>query len=404
MDQKLKDTVDNLKNQIVSFAQQLIQTPSQSGEEKNISQLILEELKALEYDEYFIDKVGNVIGIIRGNDSKSIGYISNMDHKDPDKVNDWFELPNSGKIQDNYIHGIGANGSKASIATQVYSGYILKKLKMISSDYIVAFTVQKYSNTCFSIKNLFEDTFTEKNIELSNVIIGYPTSLNIYLGQRGRAQFELTIIGRTNLSAVPWLGVNAVNKLGTVIRMVEDLADILPSHTLLEESTLAITGIKTTPDKDNVIPDRCILKLDRWFINNETIDEARGQIQAIANKIMGEDHTFKATLEIQTEKIKSYTGISEELPKLALPFLTDVSSPIIEKVYPALKQVQESINFGAWYGTTDGGYISNIKKIPVIGYAPGNQRYCDTPFDKVSIDDIITATIGNCVIYNSLVS
>ncbi len=403
MKEKFKQTAENLKNQIVSFAQQLIQTPSQSGEEKNIANLIIEELKALEYDEYFIDKVGNVVGIIRGNNKKSIGYIANMDHRSPDTINDWFELPNSGKIQDNFIHGIGSNGSKASIASQIYSGYILKKLGLIENDYVVAFTVQKNSETCFSIKNLFEDTFVNKEIELSNVIIGYPTSLNIYIAQRGRTQLELTIIGRTSLSAVPSLGINPINKLGLVINLLDDLADNLPSHSLLEESSLAITGIKTFPDKDNFIPDRCIVKIDRWFLNNETIDEVRGQVQSIANKIMLDDNTFKATLEIQTEKVKSYTGVSEELPKLSMPFLTDVGSSIIKKVYPSLKEVQESINFGAWYGTTDGGYIANVKKIPVIGYAPGNQRYCDTPFDKISIDDLITATIGNCVIYSSLI-
>jgi putative selenium metabolism hydrolase len=401
---QLKETTEELKNQIVSFAQQLIQTPSQSGDEKNIAELILEELKVLGYDEYFIDKFGNVVGIINGNDeSKSIGYISHMDHKSPEQINDWSDSPNSGKIQDNYIYGIGSNGSKSAIAAQIYAGYILKKLNLLKNNYLVAFSVQKNSDTCFGIKNLFDDTFIDKNIEISNVILGYPTSLNIYLGQRGRTQIQIDIIGRTSLSAVPWLGVSPFNKLGSVIRLIENLTDNLPSHTLLEESTLAITSINTYPsNKDNFIPDRCILKLDRWFLNNETIDEVRGQIQAILNKLMGEDHTFKATVEIQTQKIKSYTGYTEELPKLSMPFLTDVEDPIIKKVYPSLKQVQESINFGTWYGSNDGGYISCVKKIPLIGYAPGNQRYCDTPFDKINIDDIITATIGNCVIYNSL--
>lgn len=402
MNIQIKDFTENLKNQIVSFAQQLIQTPSPSGDEKNISNLIIEELKSLGYDEYFIDKTGNVIGIIKGNADKSIGYISHMDHKVIESIEGWSESPNSGKIHDNFIHGIGSSGSKGAISAQIYAGHILKSLGLIKNDYVVAFTVQKNSETCFGIKNLLEDTFVEKNINLNNVILGYPTSLNIYLGQRGRTQLEISIFGRTSLSAVPWLGINAVNKLGSVIRLLEDLTDNLPSHTLLEESTLAITNISTYPNKDNFIPDRCIIKIDRWFLNNETIDEVRGQVQAIVNKLMGEDHTFKATVEIQTEKIHSYTGYTEELPKFSMPFLTDVEDSIIEKIYHPLKKVQENINFGAWYGTTDGGYISCIKKIPVIGYAPGDQRYCDTPFDKIDIDDIITATIGNSIIYTSL--
>lgn len=403
MNIQLKETTEQFKSNIVSFAQQLIQTPSPSGEEKNIADLIIEELKSLEYDEFFIDKVGNVIGIIKGKeDEKSIGFISHMDHKSVSQLNDWVDNSNIGKIEENYLHGIGSNASKGAIAAQVYAGHILKKLSLIKSDYIVAFNVQKNSDTCFGIKKLFEDTFEERNINLSNVILGYPTSLNLYIGQRGRAQLQIDIIGRTCLSAVPSLGVNAINKLGTVIRMIENLDDSLPSHSFLEESSLAITAINTYPVKESYIPDRCVLKLDRWYLNNETIDEARGQIQAILNKLMSEDNTFKATVEIQTTKVKSYTGVVEELPKLSMPFLTDVEDPIIKKIYPALKEVQEGINFGSWYGSKDGGYISCVKKIPLIGYAPGNQRYCNTHFDKIKIDDIITAVIGNCVIYNSL--
>lgn len=403
MNIQLKETTEELKSNIVSFAQQLIQTPSPSGDEKNIADLIIEELKTLQYDEFFIDKVGNVVGIIKGQqDQKSIAYISHMDHKPISQLNDWKDNSSWGKIEDNYLHGIGANSSKGAIAAQIYAGFILKKLNLIKGDFIVAFNVQKNSDTLFGIKYLFENTFNDKNINISNVILGYPTSLNIYIGQRGRAQLQIDIIGRTCLSAVPSLGVNTINKLGTVIRMIENLDDSLPSHSFLEESSLAITAINTYPDKDNYIPDRCVLKLDRWYLNNETIDEARGQIQAILNKLMAEDSTFKATVELQTVKVKSYTGITEELPKLSMPFLTDVENPIIKKVYPALKEVQEGINFGSWYGSKDGGYIACVKKIPLIGYAPGNQRYCNTHFDKINIDDIITAVTGNCVIYNSL--
>ena len=47
----------------VEFCQRLIQTPSLSGEETQVAQLIIEKMEQLNYDEVWTDQVGNVIGL-----------------------------------------------------------------------------------------------------------------------------------------------------------------------------------------------------------------------------------------------------------------------------------------------------------------------------------------------------
>jgi acetylornithine deacetylase/succinyl-diaminopimelate desuccinylase-like protein len=226
--------------------------------------------------------------------------------------------------------------------------------------------------------------------------------MNIYLGQRGRAEFELIVYGRTSHSIVPWLGINAVHKILPVIKAIEDLTDTLPSHPMLDESTLAITSVKTLPDRPNSIPDKCVLKIDRRFFPNEALDEVKGQIQGIIDRLDGDDSTFKATLKLQTAKYTSYKGYSEEIPKLMLPFLTSEENPLIQKIYPELKKLQDSVNFGSWYFNTDGGYPSTVLMIPTIGYSPGEERYYSTPFENVPVDNLITAAAGNATIYSAL--
>ncbi len=404
MDQTFISEAEFLKNDIVNFTQKLIQTPSLSGNEGHLAELILAELQKLNYDEAFIDEIGNVIGIIYGKESDfNILFSSHMDHNEPGDFSLWTHEPYSGDKDNDSIYGIGASDAKGAIASQIYGGVILKKTKKLNrGNYIVAFAVQESSAACFGTRHLYENTLKERNLPVNFVVLGNATSMNIYLGQRGKAEFELTVYGRTNHSIVPWLGINAIHKILPVIKAIEDLTDTLPSHPMLDESTLAITNIKTLPDRSNAIPDRCILKIDRRFFPSEPLDEVKGQIQAIIDRIAGDDHTFRATLKLVSSKYTSYKGYSEVLPKLMLPFLTDEDNYLIQKIYPFLKKLQENVNMGTWYFNTDGGYPSSVLKIPTIGYAPGEEKYYNTPYEKVSINNLVTCAAGNATIYSTL--
>ena len=51
---------------LIAFSRKLIQTPSPSGQEKNISKVIAAEMQQVGYDRVQVDTLGNVIGTIRG--------------------------------------------------------------------------------------------------------------------------------------------------------------------------------------------------------------------------------------------------------------------------------------------------------------------------------------------------
>jgi len=50
----------------LQFCQKLINTPSLPGEEGPVAHLIQDKMKQLDYDDVHIDRVGNVIGLIKG--------------------------------------------------------------------------------------------------------------------------------------------------------------------------------------------------------------------------------------------------------------------------------------------------------------------------------------------------
>lgn len=392
------------KEDIINFTKKLIQIPSNTGNESHISELISSELKKLDYDKVFVDDIGNIIGIIEGNEKGiNILNLSHMDHHIPTDFELWKHDPYSGHIDNNIIYGIGASDCKGAIASQIYAGSLLKKNNLINKGkYIVCFTVSEGYSTCFGTKFLFDKSIKELDLDINLVILGNSTSLNIYIGQRGRVEFELEIYGRTNASIFPLLGINAVHKIPPIIKGIENLMDNLNSDPIFEQSTIAITSINTLPKSNTKIPDRCILKIDRRFFPNESLAEVKQQIQTIIDKISIDDITFKASLNIVKENCVSYTNYKEKLDKIMYPFYTDEKNPLVQSVYKTLKEQNNETILGTWYFNTDGGYPSLIHNIPTIGYGPGDEKFFATAFDQVKLDNIFSATIGYANIFSNI--
>ncbi len=114
---------DKLLADCVDSTQRLIQTPSMPCQEVAVANLIAEEMRGLEFDEVWIDDIGNVHGRIFGQD-RSLGALvlnSHTDHVDPGDPILWPVPPYSGEIVDGRILGRASCDIKGPLAVQVYS-------------------------------------------------------------------------------------------------------------------------------------------------------------------------------------------------------------------------------------------------------------------------------------------
>ena len=58
--------VADLKDDVVKFTQEIVRIQSYTGEEKEMAECLLHKLQEFDLDDAFIDGIGNVIGLIRG--------------------------------------------------------------------------------------------------------------------------------------------------------------------------------------------------------------------------------------------------------------------------------------------------------------------------------------------------
>lgn len=404
MYQRFAEHTDEHQADILRFVTELIRTPSESGDEAAAASLVADTMRACGYDEVIVDEVGNVVGVLKGSGGGAgVLFCAHMDTRDPGDPELWERSPYDALVADGALLGLGAADSKGAIAAQVYAGKVLRHAGLsLAGDVIVACVVMAEKDEGFGIAHLFERTLKQHGLVPSLVVMGDPTGLDVFLGQRGRLELEVVTIGRTSHASAPQLGVNAAYQMVDVVAGIHALSATLPSHPFLEKSTIAVTHLACAPVRPSVIPDRCIASLDRRYLPTESLDTVLMQVQSLISRVADKNPDFKGEAKVVTVEETAYTGLSKTVPKLLSPFVTSEGHPQVVKAVGALEALGQRPRFDKWCFATEGGYAASIAGVPTIGYAPGEERYAHTPYDRVRIDSLMACVAGSAAIAQAI--
>jgi len=401
---RLLELASARRSEVVRFASDLIRTPSPSGEEGAVAEQIAERIRLLGYDEVVTDEVGNVVGVIRGRGrGASVLLCAHMDTGDPGDPELWDRPPYETAEQAGCLLGLGASDSKAALAAQIEALPLVREVwGPPSGDLVVAAVVMAERAEGFGIAHLFDRTLPALHLKPGLVVMGDPTGLDLYLGQRGRLELELATIGRTSHASAPWLGINAAYKMVPVIEELHALSQTLPSHPFLEKSTIAVTNLACTPARYSIIPDRCIASIDRRYLPNESLDTIIMQVQSLINRVASRDPEFKGEARVRTVTETAYTGVTKEVPKLLAPFVTSERDPLVAKAVGGLEALGDSPRFDKWSFSTEGGYTASVIGVPTVGYSPGEEKYSHTPYDRVDLSKLERSVAGYAAIARAI--
>lgn len=404
MPARLRELAATHREALSSLASRLLSIPSSSGHEGEIAAVVAETARALGFDEVTTDAVGNVVAVVRGKgQGKAVIFLAHLDTAEVGEVSLWPHGPHAGTVVDGELYGLGAADAKGAIAAMLYLAPLLREAGVeLVGDVVVACPVMAERAECLGVAHLFDTTLPALEVKPALAVLGDPTGLDLFLGQRGRLELEVMTIGRTSHASSPWLGVNAAYKMVPVISEIHQLAATLPSDPFLEKSTIALTDLRCTPMATSVVPDRCYAAVDRRYLPTESLDTILMQVQSLLNRVAQQDPEFKGEARVRYVKETSYTGYTREVPKLLAPFLTSEKHPVVGRVVTALEALDEHPNFDKWYFATEGGYIATLAGVPTVGYAPGEEKVAHTPYDRVKIDHLVRAAAGYAAIAREL--
>jgi succinyl-diaminopimelate desuccinylase len=305
----------------------------------------------------------------------------------------WTVDPWAGEVRDGKLFGRGTCDMKGGIAAAVVAAETLLELEPDLPGAIeISGTADEESGGYGGVAWLARRGFFSKP-RVDHVIIPEPLNVDrVCIGHRGVWWAEVTTHGRIAHGSMPFLGDCAVRHMGAFLQALE--AELWPrlarrrtAMPVVPEgaraSTLNVNAIQGgQPIGEGLpspcVPDSCRIVLDRRFLIEESLDEVKGEIRAILERLERERPGFRWSLRDLFE---------------VEPVLTDRDLPVPRTVAGAIRTVLgKEPAFVCSPGTYDQKHVARIGGLQdCVAYGPGILDLAHQPDEFVAIDDLVAA-------------
>jgi acetylornithine deacetylase/succinyl-diaminopimelate desuccinylase-like protein len=217
----------------------------------------------------------------------------------------------------------------------------------------------------------------ERGLKADMAVVSEPTDLRVEIANKGILWAEITTRGRGSHASRPHLGVNAIDKMQTVIEALHkiklegwnELFDVPPP-------VLSVTKIQGGT-KINVIPDLCKIEVDRRLLPGELPESALHEIEVAMDEARKRDSQLDVVI----------TVIDEWPPMQISP-----EEPIVESLVNTVEAVlgERPRLFGKAAGT-DASWLVRDAKIPTVLFGPGDPRLSHSPDENVELGKVTDA-------------
>ncbi len=394
MIEKLLKTVDANRDAVLRLTAKMIQIPSPTFHEGELSEFVRQELGKLNM-EASVDSIGNVTAHAPGELGQSYFLLNtHLDHAEPGDMPD----PYSGKIMDGQefgdkgevIYGRGVNGQKASLAAMLMaSKIILQSGYRLKRGFAVNAVVMEECGGHLGPKYFME----EKKLPLHWVLSGEHTDLLPITGHRGMINIRLSIEGKGSHAAAPQGSSSALTGVARVILALEKLKTQLPKDENLGDALVSLNRLFVSPNVANVIPDRCEAMVDARHPASLPREEIVRTIQSCIAETVNSQPGLKHVAEIKKSQVTTTTGVAELSDGCMFPFYTPDDHPLVMTLLKAIEEVRGlKSKPGLWNISSETGYFSTVAGLPAVAFGPGEDRFTHNADEHVRVEDIITTT------------
>jgi len=408
----INSTVNDMREEIILFIQNLVQSPSLANDENDVQEIILNKLDSLQLkaeiipvnfdfikdhpafsdDGFSPDSRINVIGNWNKNmKGKSLILNGHVDVVPTGSKTLWEDSPWSGKIKDDRIYGRGSCDMKAGLASGILAVQVLKTIGFEpNGNVMIQSVVGEESGGCGTLTNIV------KGYKGDAAVILEPTSLKLCPIQSGALTFRLTIPGQATHAAMRWDGISAIEKFNIINQSIIELEKERHSLFSVEyyESPERVAPINIGTIKGgewhSTVPDSVIVEGRLGVFPGEPVSDARTAFSNHIIKVSNSDPWLKNNPPI----IEWFEGQFESGQ-------TDINHSIINHLKEAYNNVNNSIPIieGVTYGS-DLRLFTNHADIPALLFGPGDVRLAHSANEYVEIEEVLTCIkiISNLII------
>jgi len=284
--------------------------------EARIATAIADHLRALGLEVHLQDAAPgrpNVIGVLEsGIDGPSLMFCGHTDTVGTEGMT----TPFAPSIREGRLYGRGSQDMKGGVAAMIDAARVVRERGLNRGRLIVAAVVDE------EFASLGADELV-KAWTADAAIVTEPTDLQIGIGHKGFAWFEVETAGRAAHGSRPKDGRDAIFRMGRVLTRLELLDRALQSraeHPVMGTPSLHASLIDGGREW-SVYPDRCVLRMERRTIAGESLEDAQREVRAILDELRREDPEFEAVMRTSFSRPPYETPAQHELPGLLEMFV-----------------------------------------------------------------------------------
>jgi len=308
----------------------------------------------------------NVIASI-GEGPRSLMLNAHIDTVPPGSLQHWDTDPYEATERDGYLFGRGAVDDKGCLAAMMAAFEALATEPSKLGGRVILAAVGAEERGGLGTKLL-----VEQGPAADAAIVGEATALRPLIAHKGCLRVWVTVHGVTTHASRPDLGVNSILGVAPVIAALDELAHEVAqrSDPLTGTASLVLTTLHGGTAL-NMVPDRCVLSIDRRLVPQERYVDALAEIDAALAGVR-ERHGVRCDQEVHRFIAPSRTS-SEEFIELVRRHAEAITGS--EKSPAGL------------YATCDMSFLANEGNIPTLILGPGDVEEAHQYNEKLDLAD-----------------
>lgn len=193
--------------------------------------------------------------------------------------------PFSGEVRDGRLYGRGACDTKATLGAMMYAvGHLARQGVTPPADIVLTATADEEGR--FAGMRKLRDC----GLTADGAVVGEPTELELVAATKGAVRWQIRTTGVGVHTCHPEKGHNAVYDMARVVTAFEER--FIPtlerkSHPLVGTPRLTVSIIHGGR-RANIVPDECVIDLDRRVLPGETQEEAVGEVESFLAELRQE--------------------------------------------------------------------------------------------------------------------
>ena len=365
-------------DELLSVARALLAARSENpgGSEDDAAAVAADVLAGIDADPSVVRSDAgrpSVVARIGGADRPALAWNGHLDTVPAGDHDAWTHPPFGGVVDGGRLVGRGAADMKGPIASALAAGAAIRRTGIeLGGSFVFHLAADEEVGGLHGTKVLLE----RGHIDQDAAIVGEPSELQVGLAERGGCWLTLTAHGKAAHGSTPHLGVNAITSMAKLLlRLPDALPDI--EHPLVGRPSVnaALIDGGTAP---NVVPERCVVDVDRRVIPGETEPERiRADFVRVIDELRRDDPDVDIDVEVRewTDAAEApHDSVVADVARAALA--RELGTPPADRGFT---------------GITDARFYINDASIPTVILGPGSLRVAHTTDESIAVDELLVA-------------